>query len=237
MKLFFATLAFLVHTFTMAAAARTINILGVSGSLRKASVNTQLLNIIGKEAGTEALAGVNFSVADISDLPMYNSDLEETKVCDAGAAECDGCTLRAVQHTQCPPLLPQDDVTTFPPTVEAFRAQVAAADAFVFATTECVRGRKHLPESSSSLPPLLPHRYNYGISGPLKNAIDWASRGGNPMADKAAAMVGEHVASLAAPCGDLRGPSASSQAPEAAWAPAGPSTTCARWVYSSSCTL
>jgi len=53
-----------------------------------------------------------------------------------------------------------DDVRQvgYPPAVEKFRAQIAAADALLFATPE----------------------YNYSISGVLKNAIDWASRPPDP---------------------------------------------------------
>ncbi len=43
-----------------------------------------------------------------------------------------------------------------PPVVQAWKDQVAAADAVLFVTPE----------------------YNYSIPGPLKNAIDWASRPG-----------------------------------------------------------
>ena len=42
----------------------------------------------------------------------------------------------------------------FPPAVQTFRDQIAAADALLFVTPE----------------------YNYSVSGVLKNAIDWASR-------------------------------------------------------------
>ncbi|XP_006645379.1 probable NADPH:quinone oxidoreductase 2 [Oryza brachyantha] len=55
----------------------------------------------------------------------------------------------------------------FPPAVEAFRAKVRAADCFLFANPE----------------------YNYSISGPLKNALDWGSRPPNCWADRAAAIL------------------------------------------------
>ncbi|CAO2167751.1 unnamed protein product [Urochloa humidicola] len=55
----------------------------------------------------------------------------------------------------------------FPPAVETFRAKVRAADCFLFASPE----------------------YNYSISGPLKNALDWGSRPPNCWADRAAAIL------------------------------------------------
>ncbi|XP_050230809.1 NADPH:quinone oxidoreductase-like [Mercurialis annua] len=56
---------------------------------------------------------------------------------------------------------------SFPPVVEAFRQRIREADSFIFASPE----------------------YNYSITAPLKNAIDWASRSPNCWADKAAAVV------------------------------------------------
>ncbi|KAK6928910.1 NADPH-dependent FMN reductase-like, partial [Dillenia turbinata] len=56
---------------------------------------------------------------------------------------------------------------TFPPAVQDFRKTILQADAVLFATPE----------------------YNYSITPPLKNAIDWASRPPNVWADKAAAIV------------------------------------------------
>ncbi|KAK6143255.1 hypothetical protein DH2020_023603 [Rehmannia glutinosa] len=56
---------------------------------------------------------------------------------------------------------------TYPPVVEAFRQKILAADSILFASPE----------------------YNYSVTGPLKNAIDWASRPPNVWADKAAAVV------------------------------------------------
>ena len=56
---------------------------------------------------------------------------------------------------------------TFPDVVEAWRKQVASADAILFSSPE----------------------YNYGVAPPLKNAIDWASRPPNRFDDKPAAIV------------------------------------------------
>ncbi|KAK6120838.1 hypothetical protein DH2020_045417 [Rehmannia glutinosa] len=56
---------------------------------------------------------------------------------------------------------------TYPPVVEAFRQKILAADSILFASPE----------------------YNYSVTGPLKNAIDWASRPPNVWAAKAAAVV------------------------------------------------
>ncbi|KAF3327184.1 NADPH:quinone oxidoreductase-like protein [Carex littledalei] len=56
---------------------------------------------------------------------------------------------------------------TYPPVVEAFRQKILEADCILFASPE----------------------YNYSVSAPLKNAIDWASRPPNVWADKAAAIV------------------------------------------------
>ncbi len=58
---------------------------------------------------------------------------------------------------------------SFPDTVMRLRGQIAAADAVLFASPE----------------------YNYSVSGVLKNAIDWASRGPNqPFDGKAYAILG-----------------------------------------------
>lgn len=57
----------------------------------------------------------------------------------------------------------------FPDSVQQFRARIAAADAVVIASPE----------------------YNYSIPGPLKNAIDWASRPPNqPFDGKPIAIMG-----------------------------------------------
>ncbi|ESQ32678.1 hypothetical protein EUTSA_v10004956mg [Eutrema salsugineum] len=56
---------------------------------------------------------------------------------------------------------------TYPPAVEAFRQKILEADSILFASPE----------------------YNYSVSAPLKNAIDWASRSPNVWADKPAAVI------------------------------------------------
>ncbi|XVE68332.1 hypothetical protein DITRI_Ditri09bG0059200 [Diplodiscus trichospermus] len=55
----------------------------------------------------------------------------------------------------------------YPPVVEAFRGKILEADSILFASPE----------------------YNHSVTGPMKNAIDWASRSPNVWADKAAAIV------------------------------------------------
>ncbi|CAL8114831.1 unnamed protein product [Prunus armeniaca] len=56
---------------------------------------------------------------------------------------------------------------SFPPVVEAFRQKILEADSILFASPE----------------------YNYSVSAPLKNALDWASRTPNVWGDKAAAII------------------------------------------------
>ncbi|XP_018469473.1 NADPH:quinone oxidoreductase isoform X2 [Raphanus sativus] len=56
---------------------------------------------------------------------------------------------------------------TYPAVVEAFRQKILEADSILFASPE----------------------YNYSVSAPLKNAIDWASRPPNVWADKPAAII------------------------------------------------
>jgi len=83
-----------------------IRILGIPGSIRKASTNLGLLRAAGQLLADTP--GVEFAIADISHLPLYNSDLET----QAGGA------------------------IAFPEAVTAFREQVANADAILFATAE-----------------------------------------------------------------------------------------------------
>jgi chromate reductase len=52
-----------------------MRILGISGSIRKASYNTQILKFVGNHI-SQAHESVKFEIADISDLPLYNEDIE-----------------------------------------------------------------------------------------------------------------------------------------------------------------
>lgn len=89
-------------------------ILGLSGSLRSASMNTALLRYL----GTCFPDGVVLDIYDYEAVPLYSGDLDP------------------------------------PPSVEALKAAIGAADGVLIATPE----------------------YNYSVPGVLKNAIDWASR-------------------------------------------------------------
>jgi chromate reductase, NAD(P)H dehydrogenase (quinone) len=123
--------------------ASAIKLLGVSGSLRKQSYNSGALQAV------PALlpAGVSFGIADISALPFYSADVEQTSLPDA---------------------------------VKKFRAEVAAADALIFAVPE----------------------YNFSLPGVLKNAMEWLSRLPNPPANgKPCAVFGASVS----PLGTARG--------------------------------
>ena len=109
-------------------------ILGIPGSLRRNSLNRSLL-----DAAAELMPdNGKLEIADLSDLPLYNWDVEQ----EFG----------------------------FPEPVQLFREQIAEADGLLFATPE----------------------YNYSIPGALKNALDWASRGGDdaPINSKPAAIMG-----------------------------------------------
>lgn len=112
--------------------AASIKVLGLSGSFRKGSFNTLML----QAAKELAPPGMNIEIYDYTDLPLYNDDLR---------------------------------VQGYPPTVQKFRATIAASDAILFASPE----------------------YNYSVSGVLKNAIDWASRAPNmPFDGKTGAVMG-----------------------------------------------
>ncbi|KAL4583222.1 hypothetical protein LXL04_007789 [Taraxacum kok-saghyz] len=80
----------------------------------------------------------------------------------------DGITIEYVDISPLPMLNTDLEVDgKYPPVVEDFRQKILQSDCFLFASPE----------------------YNYSVTAPLKNAIDWASRPPNVWADKAAAIV------------------------------------------------
>jgi NAD(P)H-dependent FMN reductase len=103
----------------------------------------------------ESIPGLQIDHVDISELPLLNTDLEA-----AGGA--------------------------FPPAVEAFRDKVRGADCFLFASPEynySISGKyRPLLLSHSTLNDKLhafrmsADRPRSSLAGPLKNALDWASR-------------------------------------------------------------
>jgi chromate reductase len=92
-------------------------LLGISGSLRKASSNTAILKALAGAIADKA----TLELFALHDIPLYDQDI---------------------------------DVEPPSPAVAAFRDAIAAADGVVISSPE----------------------YNYGMSGVLKNALDWASR-------------------------------------------------------------
>lgn len=108
-----------------------LRIAGLCGSLRKASYNRQAL----EAAGSLMPAGMELSVLDIRDFPMFDVDVLAAGMPDA---------------------------------VRKARDAVRGADAVLIASPE----------------------YNFSVSGVLKNAIDWISRGDDqPFAGKPVAIL------------------------------------------------
>ncbi|KAK9062757.1 hypothetical protein SSX86_019947 [Deinandra increscens subsp. villosa] len=80
----------------------------------------------------------------------------------------DGISINYVDISPLPMLNTDLEIDgKYPPAVAAFRDRILQSDCFLFASPE----------------------YNYSVTAPLKNAIDWASRPPNVWADKAAAIV------------------------------------------------
>lgn len=92
-------------------------LLGISGSIRKASFNTAVLKSLAEAVADKA----ELEIFPLDDVPLYDGDL---------------------------------DTASPPAGVAALRAKIRAADGIVISSPE----------------------YNYGMSGVLKNALDWASR-------------------------------------------------------------
>jgi chromate reductase, NAD(P)H dehydrogenase (quinone) len=97
--------------------AQTPRLLGLSGSIRKASTNTAILQTLAERLAPKA----SLTLFPLDEIPLYNEDLE-------GAA--------------------------IPGPVRALKQAIAESDGLILCTPE----------------------YNHGMSGVLKNALDWASR-------------------------------------------------------------
>ena len=111
----------------------TMDLVGISGSLRRNSYNTALL----RAAQDLVPEGVTMDVLDLGGIPLYNWDDERERGFDEA--------------------------------VQVLRDRVAEADGIVFATPE----------------------YNFSVTGVLKNAIDWLSRGpDSPLDYMPAAIMG-----------------------------------------------
>lgn len=60
-----------------------IKLLGISGSLRKASTNTGLLRCVAKNLPD----GMQFEIAEIGDVPLYNGDMDKPTSVDRVVAQ------------------------------------------------------------------------------------------------------------------------------------------------------
>ncbi len=109
-----------------------MNLLGISGALRKASTNTGLLRAL----RTMAPEGATLDVATLHGIPLFDEDLEA----EIGKPEA----------------------------VKVLDMKIRAADGIVFACPE----------------------YNFSMTGVLKNATDWLSRGGSPLRWKRVGVIG-----------------------------------------------
>lgn len=120
-----------------------LKVLGISGSLRKASLNTAVLRACAEIAPADMKVSV---YSGLGDIPMYNQDIMDAAV---------------------------------PESVQKLKAAIAEADGLLLA----------LPE------------YNFSLSAPIKNAIDWVSKLPNqPFQDKPIAL----VSASAGPLGGAR---------------------------------
>lgn len=117
----------------------SINIAGISGSLRKGSFNTATLHA----ARQLAPSGLNIDIITLHDFPLFNEDVE---------------------------------AEGWPSPVQAVREQLKSVDGIIFAVPE----------------------YNYGMSGVLKNGIDWLSRptGKGPIVGKPVGIVGASLSMI-----------------------------------------
>lgn len=111
-------------------AAPLIHVLAVSGSLRAASVNTALLQVLAQLAPDSMRIRLFDGIAA---LPLFNPDLEGRE----------------------------------PPPVHAWRAALASADAVIIASPE----------------------YAHGVTGAIKNALDWVVGSGELSGKPAAVLI------------------------------------------------
>lgn len=105
-------------------------IVAISGSLRKESYNTKLLNKL-KDLMPD---NISYEIIDLSMIPFFNEDVESKSV---------------------------------PESVTELVNKIHSADMVVISTPE----------------------YNYSVSGVLKNALDWFSRGENPPFENKATVI------------------------------------------------
>ena len=155
----------------MAAIAKPYKILAISGSLRKASCNHgKLLSLtVSLPSHVTLITSYHHCFSSLLPLLFSNTHLSLSGILRAVQQFIpEGCSYEIFVPSELP--LFNSDLSSSPPeVVVAWREKVKAADVFVIATPE----------------------YNFSVTAPLKNCLDWASQGplGNCFADKPAMIV------------------------------------------------
>jgi chromate reductase, NAD(P)H dehydrogenase (quinone) len=78
----------------------SVSIVGISGSLRKASFSTEILRVLARES----TPAIQLHVVTLEDIPLYNEDLDTTKVVMAVNAlkrllsSCDGVLISTPEY-------------------------------------------------------------------------------------------------------------------------------------------
>src|ERR1700721_1017892 len=98
-----------------------VRIVGISGSLRKAAVNTALLKILAEKSASS----INIQVVTLNDIPLYNEDLDTAAGVSAVNAlkrlisNCDGVLISTPEYNHgIPGVLKNTQIWLSPPASE-----------------------------------------------------------------------------------------------------------------------
>lgn len=141
-----------------------MKILGICSSIRKASCNSGLL-LSAKYLGAPNIPNVSMEVANIHELPLFNLDHYESfemhdpiRLFQKQLSECDGILFAASEY-------PHGYVKVRLHIINIYTK---------INTVYCDVSKGHAVVYTADNYHIL-YSYTYGISSPLKNAIDWGS--------------------------------------------------------------